>query len=105
IANAEREGDGATRLWALASHAPTTDQHLLLKAHAIDESRHALYYLALLEIAFPNMTDRQFRKELRGLSPQYSMRMEPLAAPGSPYAKPPPIDDYIQMNIAELRTA
>jgi hypothetical protein len=50
------------------------------------------------------MTDPQFRLELRKLSPHYAMRMELFPVPGSPYAKAPSIDDFIQMNIAEIRT-
>ncbi len=104
ITNAEREGDGATRLWSLASCSLNKDEQLQLKKHAVDESRHALFYLALLDLVFPGITDAQFRLEMRKLSPCYSMRMEPAPVPGSPYAKAPTIDDFIQMNIAEIRT-
>ncbi|WP_141652450.1 hypothetical protein [Rhizobium grahamii] len=104
ITNAEREGDGATRLWSLAACSRDKDERLQLKVHAVDESRHALFYLALLDFAFPGMTDPQFRLELRKLSPHYSMHMEPFPVPGSPYAKTPSIDDFVQMNIAEIRT-
>ncbi|MDB5652652.1 MAG: hypothetical protein JWQ94_265, partial [Tardiphaga sp.] len=104
ITNAEREGDGATRLWSLAACAPDQDEQQQLKLHAVDESRHALAYLALLDLAFPGMTDPQFRLELRRLSPHYTLRTELFPVPGSPYAKPPTIDDFIQMNIAEIRT-
>ncbi|MGO8600885.1 hypothetical protein [Rhizobium ruizarguesonis] len=104
ITNAEREGDGATRLWSMAACSPDKHEQLRLKVHAVDESRHALFYLALLDFAFPGMTDPLFRRELRNLSPHYSMRMEPFPVPGSPYAKAPSIDDFVQMNIAEIRT-
>jgi hypothetical protein len=104
ITNAEREGDGAKRLWSLSACSPDRDEQHLLKSHAVDESRHALFYLALLDHAFPGMTDPQFRVALRELSPHYAMRMELFAVAGSPYAKAPSIDDFIQMNIAEIRT-
>jgi hypothetical protein len=104
ITNAEREGDGAARLWSLSAYSFDGDEQHLLKAHAVDESRHALFYLALLDLAFPGMTDPSFRLELRKLSPGYSMRMELFAVSGSPYARAPSIDDFIQMNIAEIRT-
>jgi hypothetical protein len=104
MTNAEREGDGAKRLWSLSACSPNREQQQLLKVHAVDESRHALTYLALLDLAFPGVTEPSFRLELQQLSPHYSMRMELFAVEGSPYAKPPTIDDFLQMNIAEIRT-
>lgn len=104
MTNAEREGDGATRLWSLSACSSDTRIREQLKAHAVDESRHALLYLALLDLAFPGSVDQDFRRELQQLSPHYSMTMEVFAVPGSPYAKEPTIDDFIQMNIAEIRT-
>jgi hypothetical protein len=104
MTNAEREGDGAKRLWSLSACSSNKEEQQLLKAHAVDESRHALFYLALLDLAFPGITEPSFRLELQKLSPRYSMRMELFAVDGSPYAKEPSIDDFIQMNIAEIRT-
>jgi hypothetical protein len=104
MTNAEREGDGAKRLWSLSACSPDTETQRLLKVHAVDESRHALLYLALLDLTFPDMIEASFRVELRKLSPHYSMRMKLAPVEGSPYAKKPSIDDFIQMNIAEIRT-
>jgi hypothetical protein len=104
ITNAEREGDGATRLWSLAACSVNVEERQLLKRHAIDESRHALAYLALLDLCFPNAVTPAFRSELNGLSPHYSIRQQPLPVEGSPYARTPSIDDFMQMNIAEIRT-
>jgi hypothetical protein len=104
ITNAEREGDGAKRLWSLSACSPDSDIAGLLKVHAVDESRHALIYLRLLDLAFPGMTNPDFRRELSMLSPHYSVRSDTVAVEGSPYAKAPSIDDFIQMNIAEIRT-
>jgi hypothetical protein len=104
ITNAEREGDGATRLWSLSACSSNNEEQQRLKAHAVDESRHALMYLSMLDLAFPGMTEPGFRRELRKLSPGYSMRMELFPVKGSPYAKEPTIDDFLQMNIAEIRT-
>jgi hypothetical protein len=105
LRNAEREGDGSKRLWSLAACSIDQQQQQLLKRHACDESRHALIYLALLNLAFPGAVSHEFGIELRQLSPGFSMRMELFPVPGSPYAKVPTIDDFLQMNIAEIRTA
>jgi hypothetical protein len=105
ITNAEREGDGSRRLWSLAACSVDEKHRRLLKRHACDESRHALIYLALLDLAFPGAVSREFGIELRQLSPGFAMRKELYPIPGSPYAKVPTLDDFLQMNIAEIRTA
>lgn len=104
ITNAEREGDGAKRLWSLAACSDDTDVQRLLKQHAVDESRHALFYLALLDLTFPGATDPTFRADLNNLSPHFNLKQTLSPVPGSPYAKKPTIDDFLQMNIAEIRT-
>src|SRR5439155_10089979 len=70
---------------------------------AVDESRHALAYLALLDLAFPGAVTPSFRSELNQLSPSFSMRQQFFAVDGSPYARTPSVDDFVQMNIAEIR--
>jgi hypothetical protein len=105
ITNAEREGDGAKRLWSLAACSESAEHRDLLKRHACDESRHALIYLALLDLSFPGSVSREFRGELRQLSPGFAMHQQLYPVPGSPYAKAPTVDDFLQMNIAEIRTA
>jgi hypothetical protein len=104
MSNAEREGDGAKRLWSLAACCSEAEEQRLLKRHACDESRHALAYLALLDLAFPGAVSASFRRELNQLSPHFSMEQKLFAVPGSPYAHAPTTDDYMQMNIAEIRT-
>lgn len=104
MTNAEREGDGAKRLWSLAACATDPAQRALLKKHAVDESRHALAYLTLLDLVFPGAVTPEFRAELDTLSPKFSMKQDVEAVPGSPYARVPELDDYVQMNIAEIRT-
>lgn len=104
LTNSEREGDGSRRLWSLAAFAEDDDARHQLKRHAVDESKHALMYLALTDIAFPDALAPDFRLSLRQLSPGFSMRAALYPVPGSPYAKPPTIDDFVQMNIAEIRT-
>ncbi len=104
MTNAEREGDGATRLWSLSACASDEHHRALLKKHAVDESRHALAYLTLLDLVFPDAITPEFRAELDTLSPKFSMRQEVRAIPDSPYARVPELDDFVQMNIAEIRT-
>lgn len=104
ITNAEREGDGAKRLWSLAACSDDGDVQQQLKRHAVDESRHALLYLALLDLTFPDAAEPGFRQELDSLSPKFSLKHELYPVPGSPYAKKATIDDFLQMNIAEIRT-
>jgi len=105
ITNAEREGDGSKRLWSLAACSLIEEHRHLLKRHACDESRHALIYLSLLDLSFPGSVSREFRADLRQLSPHFAMRRELCPIEGSPYAKVPSLDDFLQMNIAEIRTA
>ncbi|KOV86294.1 hypothetical protein [Nocardia sp. NRRL S-836] len=104
ITNSEREGDGSRRLWSLAACSVDPRHQRLLKRHACDESRHSLIYLSLLDLTFPGAVSPEFRAELRQLSPGFTMRRELFPIPGSPYARVPTIDDFLQMNIAEIRT-
>lgn len=104
LTNSHREGEGATRLWSLAACAGDADVQALLKQHAVDESNHATFYLTLLDLALPHSVDEQFRSELRQLSPGYTMAQSLYIVEDSPYGRAPTIDDFIQMNIAEIRT-
>ena len=104
ITNSQREGDGATRLWSLSACSSTKKKKDLLKIHAIDESGHSFAYLTLLDLVFPGSVDSEFREELNSLSPQYSILQTPEIVEGNEYARDPSMDDFIQMNIAEIRT-
>lgn len=104
ITNAEREGDGATRLWNLAASTPDASMAGQIRQHAIDESHHSRAYVQMLDIAFPGAVDRKLHEELLTLSPGYSRQEAPLATPGSAFAHAITLDDLIQMNIAEIRT-
>jgi hypothetical protein len=104
MTNAQREGDGSKRLWSLAACSDNDEEQQLLKRHACDESSHALAYLALLDLSFPGAVEPTFRAELNQLSPHFSMGQELFTVEGSPYARKPTVDDYMQMNIAEIRT-
>jgi hypothetical protein len=104
IENAQGEGDGARHLWDLAACTPDIRVAAQVKSHAIDESRHAKAYVAMLQLTFPDVVDSEFHAELASLSPGYTdgSLLEP--HPGSPYASAVTLDDLIQMNIAEIRT-
>jgi hypothetical protein len=104
IQNAQGEGEGSGHLWDLATSTPDPRVAAQVKAHAIDESRHAKAYLAMLDLTFPGVVESEFRAKLTSLSPGYTQRsrFEPHA--GSPYASAVTLDDLIQMNIAEIRT-
>jgi hypothetical protein len=104
IANAEREGDGATRLWSLAACTPAEDVAAEVRRHGIDESMHSLAYLRILDVVFPGSVEEGFRRQLEGLSPKYGSDQVPVAVAGSAYAHAVTVDDLIQMNIAEIRT-
>jgi hypothetical protein len=104
IKAAEREGEGATRLWSLSACSSDEREAQLIKRHAIDESGHSVAYLSLLDMVFPEAVDSDFRVQLKGLSPYYKMSDTPVEGANPEYAHNPTIDDYIQMNIAEIRT-
>jgi hypothetical protein len=104
VTSAEREGDGANRLWSLA--ACTSDPKIAdeVKRHAVDESRHARWYIVLLDLAFPGAVEASLRPHLQALSPGYSLHTPLKPVEGSLFAHPVTVDDLIQMNIAEIRT-
>jgi hypothetical protein len=104
VTNAEREGDGATRLWSLAASTEDRITAAQLKGHAIDESNHSKMYLRLADLVFPDAIEPKFREQLKDLSPGYTRAMEPAAKEGSPFSHAISLDDLIQMNIAEIRT-
>lgn len=104
ITNAEREGDGAKRLWNLAACTPDIEIAEQIRQHAIDESHHSLAYVLMLDIAFPEAVDRKLHGELLTLSPGYTRQQKSIATPNSPFAHAITLDDLIQMNIAEIRT-
>jgi hypothetical protein len=104
ITNAEREGDGAQRLWSLAASTLDPELAARIKQHAIDESNHSKIYLKLVDFVFPGAIEPAFRTQMETLSPGYTRFMTPAPRDGSPFSHPINLDDLIQMNIAEIRT-
>jgi len=103
IANAQKEGEGSTKLWALAGRAGDAETADQIRLHAVDESRHALLYLAMLDLVFPDAVEPEFRPALDRISPRYGKKDHPpahsIAAPEEEV-----LDELIQMNIGEIRT-
>jgi hypothetical protein len=102
VANAEKEGQGSRKLWQLAGHSEDPDVADLVRRHAVDESRHAMLYIAMLELVFPDALSHELRSLCRALSPGYGPRDVPPVLPRSPREEV--LDEIIQMNIGEIRT-
>jgi hypothetical protein len=101
---AESEGSGARHLWDLAASTPEEGIARQIQAHAIDEARHSRGYVRLFSLLFPDAADDDVRARLRSLSPNYSTHTPLAPTPGSRYAFAATVDEFVQMNIAEIRT-
>ena len=102
--NAEGEGSGAKRLWDMAASTPDREVAGQIRQHAIDEARHSRGYVTLLGLIFPDALDERLRRQLERLSPGYTKASRLRARKGSAYARPATVDEFIQMNLAEMRT-
>ena len=102
IANAAKEGEGSRKLWDLTSRTGIPEVADQIRHHAIDESRHARLYITMLDIAFPDAIDDNFRSSLHALSPGYTVKDSP--EPSLPSSEAIVLDEIIQMNIGEIRT-
>jgi hypothetical protein len=101
LVNAAKEGRGSRELWALAGRARDPIIAEAVREHALDESRHALMYLAILDLVFPGALGGR-RPAFRTLSPRYSAREHPPA--GRPARSRQMLDALIQMNLGEIKT-
>jgi hypothetical protein len=102
--NAQGEGDGAEHLWDLAASTRDREVSRQIQQHAIDEARHARGYVTLLGLIFPRQVDAALLAKLKQLSPGYTWKSRLKANKRSAYARPATVDEFIQMNIAEMRT-
>ncbi len=102
IANAAKEGEGSQKLWKLAGRTGDSSVVEKIRCHAIDESRHARLYIAMLNIAFPDAVEGELHSNLYDLSPGYTAKDSPKVMPPAPNASV--LDELIQMNIGEIRT-
>lgn len=104
IASAQREGQDARRLWSLAAQAGDPAERQLLERHAVDQSNHTHTFLSLLDLIFPGVVDADFRTQLESLSPGYVLE-QARAVPGDADERAPTLDDFIQINLGQLRNA
>jgi hypothetical protein len=103
VANAQKEGEGARQLLLLAGECPEPATAEKIRLHAIDESRHADMYLALLGLVFPDaIIDETERAALAAISPKLRPNERLPAREKIPYASV--LDEVVQMNIGEIRT-
>jgi hypothetical protein len=102
IANAAKEGEGSMSLWSLSSRIKDAEIANLVRRHAIDESRHARFYISLLILTFPEMHEEIQAQQLSKLSPGFTLRDHP--EPTDPSPEEQVLDELIQMNIGEIRT-
>jgi hypothetical protein len=100
VGNAEKEGVGSRSLWRLAGCASDDRIAELVRLHSIDESRHALLYVSLLDMTFAITPEIKHR--LQDLSPRYVKKDRPERTERQPELRT--FDELIQMNIGEIRT-
>lgn len=102
VVNADVEGEGARKLWALAEHCPDASITPQIKRHAVDESRHAKLYASVLGLVFGQPKSEALRERLRNTSPNYASKdvLQQQCAVSDEQL----LDDLIQMNLGEART-
>jgi hypothetical protein len=93
---------GARKLWRLAGRTADPEIADLIRQHAVDESRHALVYLAMLDTVFPSAVPPGDRAALRAVSPRYRVHDRPSCS--SPVSRRRLLDELVQMNMGEIRT-
>ena len=103
LANAEKEAEGSRKLWDLVARTPSVAVAEAIRLHAIDESRHALLYIAMCDLVFPGALEGEIRTYADSLSPRYSSRDRPQSA-AELSSDTAVVDELIQMNIGEIRT-
>lgn len=103
VINAEKEGEGARRLWQMAAETAEPATARQIRRHAVDEARHANLYLAMLGTTFPDCADEETTRYFRTISPNYRVKDAPEAAAACADPRQT-LDGLVQMNIGELRT-
>ena len=106
LINADKEGYGARQLWKFSVRMENTALADAVRRHSMDESRHSRMFLGVLDQLFPSALEADFRRQLRELSPGYTVREHPpteLAAPEERLHERRVMDDVIQGNFTEIR--
>lgn len=103
ILNAEKEGEGARRLWGMAAGTADLDVADQVRHHAIDEARHAKIYIGMFDTVFSGCADDELRHHLNGISPGYTLQDSPERS-GELEDFSDTLDGLIQMNMGEIRT-
>ncbi len=101
--NTAKEAEGARRIWEMASRTEDESVRELLCRHAVDESHHARYYVAMIDLAFPGEIGSRNRERLMALAPPYRSQDRPEMQDARTPAEGT-LDELIQMNIGEIRT-
>lgn len=101
--NSRKEADGARQLWSFARRISDDSIRPQVRQHAIDEARHAAFYIAMLELIFPGAFEAQDLARLRSNVPRFDRDGDSLDA-GRLASTDAIIDEVVQMNIGEVRT-
>ena len=101
--NSRKEADGARQLWAFARRICDDDIRPQVRQHAIDEARHAAFYIAMLDLIFPGAFAAQDMARLRSNVPRFDRDDDNLDADHLA-STDAIIDEIVQMNIGEVRT-
>jgi hypothetical protein len=102
IANANKESEGARQLWNIAARTANPEIAAQIRSHAIDEARHARFYLQMARLTFPDAADDAKWRALTAATPRYTQGDALSLAPPTDYAIT--LDEIIQTNIGEIRT-
>ena len=102
ILNAQKEADGSRQLWAFAGRIADEDCREKVRQHAIDESRHADFYISILGLIFGDSYSAAELQKLHNISPGFKGSDQVEIVP--PSAHNAVMDEIIQMNIGEVRT-
>jgi uncharacterized membrane-anchored protein YjiN (DUF445 family) len=99
--NSAKEAEGARRIWEMASRVQDPVLYDLLRQHAVDESRHARFYIAMIKFVFP-WCESDLKEQLAEKLPAYTLDDHPQK--NKPSSDNYLLDELIQMNIGEIRT-
>lgn len=102
LANARKEAEGARQLWSIASHTLDSGVADQIRQHAVDEARHARYYLQMARLTFPDAAADHEWRTLTDTVPTFTRRAQ--FVPTTPLDPAITLDELIQTNIGEIRT-